>query len=595
MVHRVGRTAIRDLQTLFDLGTTRGLGDQRLLELFLERRDASGEAAFGVLVERHGPMVLRVCTNVLGDPADAADAFQATFLVLVRKRGSVGRLESLAGWLHGVACRVAARTRVERARRRAREERSALRVHEAVAESAAAPERAELGLAVQREVARLPEKYRSVVVLCYWEGLTHEQAAHRLDCPIGTVRSRMARAREMLRTRLVKRGLAPLAAALAALGESGARAAFLGSVPAGLVRVTVAAASQALSGHAAGGLAAAVAASVVWSMNMSKIVKVLVACSFLSAGVVGASLWARQAVQTPPAKHARPPLKQTKNARKPTFRPALVVQPPDLLLVEVLEALAGRPISGERLVRPDGSVSLGFYGDVQVSGLTLVEIKKKIIEHLRKFLSDESLGIVELDPNTGEPVKVRGPDGKLIDKPIAPEESATVFVDVTAYNSARFYVEGEVLLPGRLPYTGSDAVLDAIHQSGDPLSTADRAAIRLVRQYPPDSEIQVLPINYDEITMGTDQTTNYHLLPGDRIVVPRSKSAAKIEADSKAGRSPGSVDEASRRMEVRLKQLENKLEILINRIDTRSLYFDRRIQELEGRPAPSETPKKAAE
>ncbi len=123
---------MRDIQTLFDSGTAGGLSDQQLLERFASRRDASADAAFEVLVLRHGPMVLRVCRNVLGDSNDAHDAFQATFLVLVRRRASIRRLESVGGWLYGVACRVAARARVEAARRRAVEQRAALRVVEAL-------------------------------------------------------------------------------------------------------------------------------------------------------------------------------------------------------------------------------------------------------------------------------------------------------------------------------------------------------------------------------------------------------------------------------------------------------------------------------
>ena len=123
---------LRDIQTLFDTGTASGLSDRQLLERFVSGRDASAEAAFEVLVQRHGPMVLRVCHNVLGDATDAQDAFQATFLVLVRRSGSIRRLESLGSWLYGVACRVAARARVEAARRRAAERRGALRVVQAV-------------------------------------------------------------------------------------------------------------------------------------------------------------------------------------------------------------------------------------------------------------------------------------------------------------------------------------------------------------------------------------------------------------------------------------------------------------------------------
>ena len=177
---------LRDIQTLFDAGTAAGLSDRQLLERFAGRRDATAEAAFEVLVLRHGPMVLRVCRNILPDPNDAQDAFQATFLVLVRRRGAVRKLESLGGWLYGVAYRVAARARVEAARRRAVEGRAALRVVEAFEPGVpAGMDLQEFGPIVQEEVRRLPEKYRAVVVLCYWEGLTQEQAARPAWHPAG--------------------------------------------------------------------------------------------------------------------------------------------------------------------------------------------------------------------------------------------------------------------------------------------------------------------------------------------------------------------------------------------------------------------------
>ena len=125
-------STLRDIQTLFDTGTAAGLSDGQLLERFQSRRDATAEAAFEVLVLRHGPMVLRVCRNVLHDPNDAQDAFQATFLVLVRHCGSVRKRDSIGSWLYGVASRVAARARVEAARRRSAERRGGLRVVTAV-------------------------------------------------------------------------------------------------------------------------------------------------------------------------------------------------------------------------------------------------------------------------------------------------------------------------------------------------------------------------------------------------------------------------------------------------------------------------------
>src|SRR4051812_21874267 len=140
--------------------------------------------------------------------------------------------------------------------------------------------------------------------------------------------------------------------------------------------------------------------------------------------------------------------------------PDYVVEPPDLLIVEVLEALPGRPISGERLVRPDGKISLGFYGEVYVAGITTEEIKEKIVLHLRKFLPDEVLGLTEIAPQPGEV------------REIPPRDSNRVFVDVTAYNSKFYYVQGDVAAPGKMPIVGNETVLDAINYAGGLIPTA---------------------------------------------------------------------------------------------------------------------------
>jgi polysaccharide biosynthesis/export protein len=199
--------------------------------------------------------------------------------------------------------------------------------------------------------------------------------------------------------------------------------------------------------------------------------------------------------------------------------PDYVLEAPDLLLVEVLEALPGRPISGERLVRPDGKISLGFYGDVYVAGLTLPEAKEKIVLHLRKYLTDTALGLIETDPDTLEPrIDPVTKKPKLND----PKESITVFVDVTAYNSKYYYVLGDVLITGRLNITGNETVLDAINFAGGLTPTAAPQNIRLVRPAPPGACCeQVLPVNLAAITSGGDPTTNYQLMPGDRLIVYR--------------------------------------------------------------------------
>lgn len=222
-----------------------------------------------------------------------------------------------------------------------------------------------------------------------------------------------------------------------------------------------------------------------------------------------------QTVRTPEEKIANSSIP---TELKKVTMPDYVVEPPDLVLVEVLEALPGRPISGERLVRPDGNISLGFYGDVYVTGLTIPEIKEKIIFHLRKYLTDEVLGLVELDPETGSAKMDK--DGKPVI--IEPKDCDRVFVDVTAYNSKKYYVLGDVAAPGQLPITGNETVLDALNFAGGLIPTAAPQNIRLVRPAPPGACCeQVLPVNLAAITSAGDPTTNYQLMPNDRIVVYR--------------------------------------------------------------------------
>jgi polysaccharide export outer membrane protein len=213
-----------------------------------------------------------------------------------------------------------------------------------------------------------------------------------------------------------------------------------------------------------------------------------------------------QTVKTPEEKIAQSNL--PREFSKVTM-PEYVVEPPDLITVEVLEALPGRPISGERLVRPDGKISLSFYGDIYVAGLTTTEIKEKVVLHLRKFIRDEVLGLYRQDEN-GDWEEVQ------------PRDSDRVFVDVTAYNSKNYYVYGDVAAPGKLPITGNETVLDAINYAGGLIPTAAPQNIRLVRPAPPGACCeQVLPVNLAAIVSGGDPTTNYQLMPGDRLVVYR--------------------------------------------------------------------------
>ncbi len=252
----------RSLDTLFGAGTVGDVPDGQLLQRFTAGNDAD-EPAFDALVQRHGPMVLRVCRRLLNDPNDAEDAFQATFLVLLRQARSIRHGGSLAAWLHGVAQRVASRARVESARRR-RIEQHAIRPPTA---RNADPDRLDLEALIDVELARLPRKYREPIVLCYLEELTHEGAADRLGWPVGTVRGRLARARVLLRSRLIRRGITA-SAALAAVGALNglARGA---TVPTPLREATVRSAVQAVAGRAIATVASARVATWVTAASRS--------------------------------------------------------------------------------------------------------------------------------------------------------------------------------------------------------------------------------------------------------------------------------------------------------------------------------------
>ena len=522
---------LRNIQTLFDIGTVGGLSDRELLARFAGSRDASAEAAFEALVLRHGPMVLRVCSNVLRDPTDAQDAFQATFLVLVRRSRAIRKLESVGSWLYGVAYRVAARARVEAARRRAVEQHGGLRVVASVdSETDGARDQEELGPIIQEEVRRLPERYRGVVVLCYWEGLTHEQAATQLGCPLGTVRSRLARARGLLHRRLTRRGLAPLAGLVAASFDSAQAAVVVSrfiSVPSELVQSTVRAAGQVAAGKAtaqvATGAVALLVQQVLRSMLMMKLKTIAIAMALIGVGAFGASLAARQADSDKPGPGSRRGSRLT--AEKSKAQPRLVtlgnyvVEPPDVLLVEVLEALPGRPISGERQVRPDGKISLGFYGDVYVAGKTLPEIKVNIIKLLQKYLEDSALDLTEMDATGEAKIDERTKQPLMKD----PKDSATVFVDVAKSNSKNFYVLGAVAVTGRLPVTGKETILDAISKAGGLTQDADHKNVFLYRPDFHGGPVQSMRVDIDQIMMGDDLSTNYQLFSGDRLVVPQLK------------------------------------------------------------------------
>jgi RNA polymerase sigma factor (sigma-70 family) len=206
------------LQRVCKLAAVQGareLGDLDLLERFVTAQD---EAAFAVLVERHGPMVLAVCRRRLGSPHDAEDACQASFLVLAQKAGSIRRSTSLPSWLHGVAARVAANLKRERVRRGRREQESQ---GATVADPAAEVSWREVQAVLDEELERLPERFRAPLILCYLDGRTRDEAAGQLGLSVACLHGRLERGRKALCERLARRGVTLSAALVAAgLGES---------------------------------------------------------------------------------------------------------------------------------------------------------------------------------------------------------------------------------------------------------------------------------------------------------------------------------------------------------------------------------------
>src|SRR5262249_51352528 len=193
MVNAQLHGVLRHLQSLRDTQALAEAPDAQLLEWFTHGHE---EAPFAALVRRHGPMVWGVARRVLPHVHDAEDVFQATFLLLARQAGATRKAGSVGSWLHGVAHRLALKARRQQARRQAREKRAAdMRRTRPGGETSLS----EVQAALDAALGELPEKYRAVLVLCYLEGKTQEEAARRLGCPLATVRTRVARGRKLLR------------------------------------------------------------------------------------------------------------------------------------------------------------------------------------------------------------------------------------------------------------------------------------------------------------------------------------------------------------------------------------------------------------
>ncbi len=465
--------------------------DAELLSAFLTCRE---EVAFATLVRRHGPMVLGVCRRVLHDPHDAEDAFQATFLVLVRKAGSIVPRRMVGNWLYGVAYRTALKVKGTIGRRRARERPLLeLRSPPAVDETWR-----ELKQLLDQELLGLPDKYRVALILCDLEGKSRKEAARQLGWSEGTLSGRLARGRAMLAKRLTRRGLSLSATALAfELGSNVSTA----SVPGPLAAQTIHAAMWTAAGPAAAGgvIAAPVAALTEGVIKAMLVTKLKVATAvLLVAGIgLGAGSFAIHSgavAQGTPRTHEQTISKALERGREVGKEPSrYMIEPPDILKVDYAPEDSPLKLHGEsHLVRPDGTISLvpAPWGSVFVAGLTVDQAKQAIAKHLAEHL--------------------RNFDVKQLN------------VEVLAYNSKVYYVITDEPYKGEQVYTflakGNVTVLDALSKIPGLREAASKKHIWIARPKEDGSE-QILPVEWTALTQRGENSINHALLPGDRLCV----------------------------------------------------------------------------
>ena len=349
------------------------VSDSQLLDSFLEKTD---DAAFEALVIRHGPMVLGVCRRILKNAADVEDAFQATFLVLVRKAAGIARRELVANWLYGVAFRAAMKMKQAKYTRQSKERQA-----QHMAKKEAIPQEIpdETLRWLDHELHQLQEKYRAPVVLCDLEGMTRIEAARKLRCPIGTLNWRLAKAREMLAKRLARHGFTVGGGALVAVFQNIASA----SVPTPLLASTVQIGTLLAAGQAASPLlvsarVASLTEGLVKGMFLSKL-KIVVAM-ILVLGAIGAGAGGVAFCGLTPEKDPKPPAAE---------------QRPNAADQETIH-VGGLRISAKKLtvdkdrnlLWADGPGSITLPTSVDLKGEKLSEPKDLVIQWTKDMLLD---------------------------------------------------------------------------------------------------------------------------------------------------------------------------------------------------------------
>lgn len=474
---------VSHVRSLADASPASVIPDSELLSSFLASRD---ELAFELLVWRHGMMVLNTCRRIIGSSADVEDAFQATFLTLIRKAPHIRTGQALAGWLHQVAHRVALRSRRQTAARSMREQTGI-----AVEAASHAKELDDSGFVLEQEIARLPKKLRLAFLLCHVQGVTNEQAAEQLGCPKGTVLSRLARARERLRHRLTRRGLAPLVIA-------GLLEACLPQLHAAQVASVVQNGLLFAAGttQLVPAKALTLTQEVLRDMFLAKLKTILVACILLAAFVGGGlTLYHTEAVESTrptafPLVVANAPAEKPEGEEPKKTAEPLVLKTRDQDVSYVEEALFSR--NGKLLIvagsRPDE--------DTVHSSLTIWDARDG--KFLREFKEPMGVGTaLELSP-----------DGKLLASANLSDNSITIFEvetwkvrtvlrDHPMVSEVRFGAGGKVLGSGSYGHAGRDTISEvrlwdlATNKSFMRLEGKSDAGVRML-DFSPDGKILAL-------------------------------------------------------------------------------------------------------
>jgi RNA polymerase sigma factor (sigma-70 family) len=393
------QTLVRDLEILYHVGTVPGLTDRELLGQFTVRDSARAHQAFGAIVHRHGPMVLAVCNRVLRDQHAAEDAFQATFLVLALKAGTIRKRDALGPWLYGVAARISRRARAL-SHRRSEQQLPSLNLA-SCAPAGSEVDLAELRSVLDEEVDRLPATYRRAIVLCYIEGKTQEEVARLLGWSKGTVSGRLARAKDLLRARLSRRGFAPSAGLLGlVLSDETARAA----VPVSLVDRAVQSAVCVVLGRAesvaASSTVTALAQSAVRAMLLAKVKLAAVALLVLMAFATAmAQTGSRPALpdQVGAAKAPRAVAAQTA-----TVEPS---RPARTLSLEVVSEADNAPLPGAAVwAQVNWGQSRGSQAKTDDEGRCTIAIPGQVASFLRVVVIHRGFAPIELKWTAGEPI-----------------------------------------------------------------------------------------------------------------------------------------------------------------------------------------------